>query len=608
MSRNFSSKYLYLQDVLDLLPRSDKRKILFLGLIQFFISIFDLAGLLLIAVVTSLGLNIVSLVPIPSSLNFILGLPVLRSLPLEKVVIVLALFAAFLLILKTLTNALITKKVTGFLALREAHLSSQYMNFVAISSPKWQLSKSPQYIAGVAMEGANSAITLSLGQVVNLLVECCSILLLFLGISTIDPTITFPSLIFFIFSGWVSVRFLTSHTRIAGRENYFLGISSGELVKNIVTGSRELYVSNKQDLVMDQFANQRLRNYQAVRTKALVAIIPKYISEITMVFGGVLIAGLQFALKDAKDAITGLVVFTALSSRLLPSLLRVQGAVLQIRGSSEATKNFLEEFQAAKNVSSFNLSPTTDFRISESFIGSIKLNNVSARHPEEVSFELTNISLDIAQGEFLAIIGPSGSGKTTLVDVMLGIVSPSSGSTSIAGLPPSETIRMWPNMIRYVPQDVQMINGSILENIIWPDSSSALNELEIRKLLGLVELETWVDSLTEGVNTRINSLGTNISGGQKQRIGIARALYAAPQILFLDESTSALDAQTEKEIIEKILGRMDSLTRIVIAHRISTIKYADRIVYIESGAIRAIGNFKEIVEQVPGFGVDQQLG
>jgi ABC-type bacteriocin/lantibiotic exporter with double-glycine peptidase domain len=608
MSRKFSSNYLYLQDILDLLPRSDKRKILCLGLIQFFISIFDLAGLLLIAVVTSLGLNIISLVPIPSSLNFILGLPVLRSLPLERVVIVLALFAAFLLILKTLTNALITKKVTGFLALREAHLSSQYMNFVATSSPKWQLSKSPQYIAGVAMEGANSAITLSLGQVVSLLVECCSILLLFLGISTIDPSITFPSLIFFIVSGWVSVRFLTSRTRSAGRENYFLGISSSELVKNIVTGSRELYVSNKQHLVMGQFANQRLRNYQAVRTKALVAVIPKYISEITMVFGGVLIAGLQFALKDAKDAITGIVVFTALSSRLLPSLLRVQGAILQIRGSSEATKNFLEEFQAAKNVSNFTFSPTTDFRISESFIGSIKLENVSARHPEELSFELTNISLDIAQGEFLAIIGPSGSGKTTLVDVMLGIVSPSSGSTSIAGQPPIETIRMWPNMIRYVPQDVQLINGSILENIIWPDSSSALNELEIRKLLGVVELETWVDSLTEGVNTRINSLGTNVSGGQKQRIGIARALYVAPQILFLDESTSALDAQTEKEIIEKILGRMDSLTRIVIAHRISTIKDADRIVYIENGAIKAMGNFQEIVEQVPSFGVDLQLG
>ena len=608
MFRKIISNYDYLRDVLNLLPISDRRKIIYLGLIQFLVSIFDLLGLLLIAAVTSLGLNIISLVPIPASLNFILDLPLLRTLPLEKVVVALSLIAATLLILKTITNALITRKVTGFLALREAHLSSQYMNFVATSSPKWQLSKSPQYISGVAMEGANSAVTLSLGQVVNLLVECCSILMLFLGISTFDPTITFPSLLFFIISGWVSVRFLSSRTRSAGRENYFLGISSSELVKNVVTGSRELYVSNKQQKVMKQFADQRLRNYQAVRTRALVAVIPKYISEITMVLGGVLIAGLQFALKDAKDAITGLVVFTALSSRLLPSLLRVQGAILQIRGSGEATKNFLEEFRAAREASNIVILPTSSNDLPGKFIASIKLENVSARHLGEASFELSNISLDIAQGEFLAIIGPSGSGKTTLVDVMLGIVSPSSGRSTIAGQPPAQAIRIWPNKIRYVPQDVQLISGSILENIIWPDSHAVLKESEIRQLLQVVELEAWVDSLAEGVNTRINSLGTNVSGGQKQRIGIARALYAAPQILFLDESTSALDAQTEKEIIEKILGRMNSLTRIVIAHRISTIKDADRIVYIENGAIRAIGSFQELMEQIPGFGNDQQLG
>jgi ABC-type multidrug transport system fused ATPase/permease subunit len=190
---------------------------------------------------------------------------------------------------------------------------------------------------------------------------------------------------------------------------------------------------------------------------------------------------------------------------------------------------------------------------------------------------------------------------------MLGIVSPSSGRSTIAGQPPAQAIRIWPDKIRYVPQDVQLVSGSILENIIWPDSHTTLNETEIRKLLQVVELETWVDSLTEGVSTRINSLGTNVSGGQKQRIGIARALYVAPQILFLDESTSALDAQTEKEIIEKILGRMNSLTRIVIAHRISTIIDADRIVYIENGAIRASGNFQEIMQQIPGFGIDQQI-
>lgn len=606
MQRRFKSNYSYLTNVLNLLPPSDRRKLIYLGLIQFFISILDLLGLLLIAVVTSLGLSIISLVPIPSSLSFILDFPILKNLSLESVVITLSLLAALLLILKTITNALISRKVTGFLALREAHLSSEYMNFVSTSSPKWQLSKSPQYIAGVAMEGANSAVTLSLGQVVNLIVECCSILMLYIGISTFDPSITIPSLLFFVISGWASVRFLSSRTKNAGRENYFLGISSSELVKNIVTGSRELFVSNKQNIVTEQFANQRIRNYQAVRTKALVAVIPKYVSEITMVLGGVLIAALQFGLKDAKEAITGLVVFMAFSSRLLPSLLRIQGAILQIRGSSEATKNFLAEFDEAKvacvSLSSQLPKPETEFQ------GAINLVNISARHLGEESFELKNISLTIQEGEFLAIVGPSGSGKTTLVDVMLGIVTPTSGDSTISGVLPAQAMRMWPEKIRYVPQDVQLISGSILQNIIWPDLSADRSDMELRQLMQVVELEEWINSLDNGLNTMINSLGTNVSGGQKQRIGIARALYASPQILFLDESTSALDAQTEKEVIEKILGKMNSLTRVVIAHRVSTIKDADRIVYIENGSIRAVGKYSEIVAQVPSFGIDQYLG
>lgn len=607
MIRRDRTHYQTLLGVLDLLPKTDKRKIIFLGLIQFCISIFDLIGLLLVAIVTSLGLNMITLVPIPKSLNFILSLPFLNTLSLEKTVLALAALAASLLIFKTITNSLITRKVTGFLALREAHLSSQYLNYVANSSPKWQLSKSPQYIAGVAMEGANSAITLSLGQAVNLIVECCSILMLFFGISSFDPMITFPSLVFFSVSGWISVHYLTSRTRSAGRENYFLGISSSELVKNVVTNSRELYVSNKQNLVMKQFSNQRLRNYEAVRTRALIGLIPKYISEITMVVGGALIALLQFALKDAREAITGLVVFIALSSRLIPSLLRVQGSVLQIRGSSDATKNFVEEFQEAKIAAEFLTQTSRESVNHNYFRPTISVKNVSANQHGESNFNLHNLKIEIAEGEFIAIVGPSGSGKTTLVDLMLGIILPSEGSITISGLPPGEAISLWPDKIRYVPQDVQLISGSILENIIWPDRQSKLTEVEIKDLLKIVELEEWINSLNEGIHTRVNSLGSNVSGGQKQRIGILRALYASPEILFLDESTSALDMQTEKEIVEKILLKMSSLTRIVIAHRISTIKDADKIIYIENGKIRAMGKFMEIVKLIPGFGIDGQI-
>jgi ABC-type multidrug transport system fused ATPase/permease subunit len=190
---------------------------------------------------------------------------------------------------------------------------------------------------------------------------------------------------------------------------------------------------------------------------------------------------------------------------------------------------------------------------------------------------------------------------------MLGIITPTNGYSTISGVQPALAMRIWPDKIRYVPQDIQLVSGSILENIIWPDPEASLNAVELQRLLEIVELDEWINSLECGLNTRINSLGSNLSGGQRQRIGIARALYASPQILFLDESTSALDAQTEKEIIDRVVGKMSALTRIVISHRVSTIRDADKIVYIEKGSIRAVGKYSELVAQLPSFGVEHNF-
>jgi ABC-type bacteriocin/lantibiotic exporter with double-glycine peptidase domain len=280
---------------------------------------------------------------------------------------------------------------------------------------------------------------------------------------------------------------------------------------------------------------------------------------------------------------------------------------LQIKGSSEATKNFLSEFEEAKDSSIFLQPAMAETTNKIEFKGTIDLVDISANHSGEESFELKSISLAIEEGEFLAIVGPSGSGKSTLVDVMLGIITPTNGYSTISGVQPALAMRIWPDKIRYVPQDIQLVSGSILENIIWPDPEASLNAVELQRLLEIVELDEWINSLECGLNTRINSLGSNLSGGQRQRIGIARALYASPQILFLDESTSALDAQTEKEIIDRVVGKMSALTRIVISHRVSTIRDADKIVYIEKGSIRAVGKYSELVAQLPSFGVEHNF-
>jgi ATP-binding cassette subfamily C protein len=340
----------------------------------------------------------------------------------------------------------------------------------------------------------------------------------------------------------------------------------------------------------------------------MAALIPKYVSEITMIFGGLLIATYQFAIKDARGAIAGLVIFAGLSLRVLPSLLRLQGAVLQIRGSSEASKNFLSEFKEASIFPSAVKESTSMGQKSLNkqpiFTPTITLSDASVRHSQNSGFMIKGVTLEIRAGEFFAIAGPSGSGKTTLADLMLGIIEPASGEVKISGFNPSDAVQEWPGQIRYVPQDVNLIPGTILENVMWPDFQSSLNETELRKLFSVVELTNWIESLEYGWDTQINGLGNNLSGGQKQRLGIARALYSSPSILFLDESTSSLDVQTEQEIVQNILLNMRGITRIVIAHRISTIRSADRIAYLKDGNINTIGNYGELMKLFSKFEID----
>lgn len=603
MFNGLKGKFGYIVEIFSLLTAQDRVKILALGLTQFILSLLDLFGILLIGIVTSLGLSAISSTPIPKTISFIFDLPLMGGLPLEELIIWLSLISAILLLSKTIASALIMKKIVGFLALREALISASYMKNVSNHSPNWQLEKSPQYISGIAIEGANSAFTVTLGQVVSFAVEALSLSIILIGVSSFDASITLPSFMLFVFSGWITLRILATRVKESGREEFSLGISSRDLIKQMVVGSRELFLSNKQGEMNQRFAIERLKNYKAVRTRAFSSLIPKYVSELTMILGGAIIALYQFAIKDANGAITALVIFAGLASRLLPSLLRIQGAVLQIRGCSVASKTFLEEFQKSRIPHLMKKGSIDLDRLiggdSEEFVPLVSIRNVSMKRGLDSSFQISDVSLEIQAGEFLAIVGPSGSGKTTLIDLMLGIIEPSAGQVLISGVHTKLAIERWPSSIRYVPQDIYLINGSILENVIWPDVESRLDNQEIGELFRVVQLDSWIKSLHEGWYTHINDLGTNLSGGQKQRIGIARALYASPKLLFLDESTSSLDFQTEQEIVNEIILNMGSITRIVIAHRISTIKFADRIVYMRDGNVILVGSYAEVKDKFP---------
>ena len=178
---------------------------------------------------------------------------------------------------------------------------------------------------------------------------------------------------------------------------------------------------------------------------------------------------------------------------------------------------------------------------------------------------------------------------------------PDVGSVRISGLPPQLTVAKWPGAVSYVPQDVVIAAGTIRENVaLGYPLSEATDEL-VMSALRVAQLERFIASLPDGIDTQVGERGTKISGGQRQRLGIARAMFTRPHLLVLDEATSSLDGETEADISEAIHSLRGSTTILLIAHRLSTVRDADIVVYMDKGHVMAIGTFNEVRDAVSDF-------
>ena len=225
---------------------------------------------------------------------------------------------------------------------------------------------------------------------------------------------------------------------------------------------------------------------------------------------------------------------------------------------------------------------------------SLACENVSFGYEGGPPYAIADISFTIERGQSVGIVGPTGAGKSTLVDVLLGLLPPTTGRVLIDGEPLEGRERAWQRQIGYVSQDVYLMDDSLRRNIAFGVPDSAIDESRLAAAVAQARLDEVVAALPARLETVIGENGVRLSGGQRQRVAIARALYHDPPVLFFDEATAALDTQTEREVTEAIAHVHGTRTVVAIAHRLSTVKNCDKLIYLRDGKLAGIGTFSDL--------------
>ena len=584
-------------------PR-DRRRVLLVIFLQISFGLLDLAGVAIVGVLGALAVTGVQGQLPGNRVSILLEFLNLEDLSLQSQVAILGATAATLLISKTIFSVIFTRKIMFFLSRRAAVISGSLISKILNQNLLQVQKRSNQETLYFVTAGVGTITLGIVGTTVSLISDVSLLLVLSIGLFLVDPVIAIFTMLTFLIIGIILYRLLHTRAQRLGAASSELSISSNEKIFEVLSAYRESVVRNRRNFYSKEIGKQRLALANTIAELTFMPNISKYVIEVTVVLGMLGIGATQFLLQDVGRAVGVLSVFLAASTRIAPAVLRVQQGAIQIKGSLGAagpTLDLIEELKLETRTTSVIDELDTDHI---GFVPEISISGVTFRYSENGLPVLNNLNLDIKIGESVAIVGPSGAGKTTLVDVLLGVLEPEKGQVSISGKVPSETIKTWPGAISYVPQDVLIINGSIKANVSMGYPSETVSDSAIWSALSIAQLDKVVKDLEFGLETHVGDRGTRLSGGQRQRLGIARAMYTSPKLIVLDEATSSLDGQTESDLADALHALKGKVTVVMIAHRLSSVRKVDKVVYLENGEVRSSGTFQQVRSEVPNF--DQQ--
>jgi ATP-binding cassette subfamily C protein len=592
------------RQIVHLLPEGTTRRLYLLLCFQLIATSLDVIAILLLGLLTKSGLDYVQGSTISTSTP-ILKIQLFADNSFETQFTLLAISVLLLFTLRTIISIWGNKKLLDYLGVQAARASTNFIERLFSSKPQFVLSRNSQQLLYSTTSGVDNLVLLYMGSLVLFIAESIFLIVMLISLIYVQPLTGICAILIFGFSGTLINRISSARAKELSENSSAISVNYNQGLLETLTLYRELLLRGAISQSTSEIHQLRNR-YLSLRSKLFyLPILSKYLFEFVLIIGSAIVAALQLAITDVNGAIASVVVFLAASSRILPSIIRLQSASLSLKQAEGAGQMTLQQLEnMAENQETDNAADrANEHRNNHSAF--LTINDVSFGYEDNVNFAINNVNLTINKGEFVAIVGDSGSGKSTLADLILGMQEPKSGFIEIMGMSPRKVYWEFPGLLAYVPQDIAIVDGDIRRNV----TLGVATKDNKRIIESLKKAELWEDvqKMPNGIYSIVGERGVKLSGGQRQRLGIARALFSNPSIIVFDEATSSLDPITEKAVTDSIYTRRGQVTLIVIAHRLSTVRNADVVILLDKGKVVAKGTFEEVRAKAPKFNQQAKL-
>ncbi|MDQ2076180.1 ABC transporter ATP-binding protein [Marinimicrobium sp. ABcell2] len=341
-------------------------------------------------------------------------------------------------------------------------------------------------------------------------------------------------------------------------------------------------------------------NVRGLRSQAFIALsgeLPKFIIE-SISFGAILILALVLLTTqdDIRSVVPILSIYALAGYKLLPTMQQVYKSISSLSGHGSVAKVVLDEVEALKK---YKEPPAAKEAIP---IKTVELKDVSFSYPKAGQRAVDQVSLQFERGYIYSLAGHSGSGKSTLADLLLGLLTPESGSIIVNGQAlTNDNLSAFRNSLSYVAQSIFILDDDVINNVAFGVPADKIDLDRVKQAITMANADDFVDELPKGLKTNLGQDGKLLSGGQRQRIGIARALYKQSDLLVLDEPTSALDMESEYKLLKTLNKIKHNLIILIISHRPASLKMSDRIILMDHGAVESVGSCQDMMEKNASF-------